>query len=470
MSSRVLLHVPFSVSLALFGAASLGCTALVGAAPPGTDPDAGSPGTTPPPATGGSSDTLSKVAITSLPGASPSAGLVGVFKETTLQPGTGAPPALSNSVLSALPGAPAKPLFVGQPQPFDLVLIAVQGKPGYFAVPAKAATVGLDLVAQATAATGPVTLLLATKTGTTISAAATLTLVIDPRVFVAAGDLQNHDSDASSVADLFGTVLEAKQGSPAAPAQVLDNHNNNADVIGGIKGDLGPFPTGHREVVWDGVPEALRNKVTFNPGFFDRQTGGAAGVQGGVIFRATGGTGEEVNDALGGVVPDPATVGPPLNVNAALGGDFSNHSAAFAGNLLSFTQSAQFAPIGTVTTDLTFHVAGSQVAGVVNGLGVVFASVDKAETSSVEYFDEHDVSIAKVYAPVRSLGPFPEAGPEDAGKFPYSFVGYVDQGARIARVRITSGEAAVDQAVNDLPAGASDVVVFDDVYYGEPKP
>src|SRR5439155_25410857 len=130
-------------------------------------------------------------------------------------------------------------------------------------------------------------------------------------------------------------------------------------------------------VVWDGVPEALRNLGTFNPSFFDRLDAGTAGVRGGIVFTATGGTGEEVNDALGGQIPDPATVGPPTNKNAALGGDFSNLNPMYAGDLLAFTQSAQFAPLGTVQTDVTFHVAGSALPAVVDGLGVVFSSVDK---------------------------------------------------------------------------------------------
>src|SRR5262249_2644053 len=156
---------------------------------------------------------------------------------------------------------------------------------------------------------GEVTVLVATRNGDVVSAPTSLSLLVDPHIFVAAGDLENHDSDGSNVADLFGTFLEGNQGSPPAPTQVVNDHNNNADIVGGVKGPPGPFPTGHREVVWDGVPEALRNRPTFNPNFFDRQNTGMAGVRGGVIFTAVGGTGEEVNDAFNGLVPDPALVG-----------------------------------------------------------------------------------------------------------------------------------------------------------------
>src|SRR5207253_859403 len=100
-------------------------------------------------------------------------------------------------------------------------------------------------------------------------------------------------------------------------------------------------------------------------------------------FTAVGGRGQEVNDAFNGAIPDPATVGPPANDNAALGGDFSNINPKFAGNLLSHTQSASFATIGTVVSDLTFTVAGTNDKAVVTGAGVVFSSVDREFSTSV---------------------------------------------------------------------------------------
>ena len=433
-------------------------------------PDGGSGPEQPPPAPQPATATFQAVAITSLAGASPSPGVAGTFKPEAMAPGGGRPPALSNSVLSAVPGAPPKPLFVGQDAPFDAVLIAVEGQSGYFEVPTDGlAVAALDLVA-ATAARGNANVLVATRTGTAISAPASLQLLVDPYIFVAAGDLENHDTDESNVADLFGAFLEGKQGAPAVAAQVIEGEDNNDVVVDGIKGRVGPVATGHREVVWDGVPEVLRNKANFNQAFFDRQPDDRAGVRGGVVFAATGGTGQEVNDALDGVLPDATTVGPPANDNTSLGGDFSNVNASYAGDLLAFTQPAQFATRGTVTTDITFTVAGSDQKAVVNGLGVVFASVDKGGVTTVEYFDENEQLIKKIEAPVQSFGPFPFPGPAVADRFPFSFVGYVVPGARIAHVRITAGDVPIDLAAEDMGAGGQDVVTFDDIYYGEPNP
>ena len=435
----------------------------VDAPPPSPMPDAG-PGSTP-------ARTFSKVAVTALPGASTNAGVEGTWVRADFPAGTRGAPALSNTVLSAMPGTPPKPLFVRDGAGFNSILVGVRGEYGYYQIALDdSLVIGLDLVVSQMAQKGEVSVQVATSNGAEVSAPTSLSLLIDPHIFVAAGDLDLHDSSGSNIADLFGTYLEGHQGNPPAPTQVLDDHNNNADIVGGVKGPPGPFPTGHREVVWDGVPETLRNQPAFNPNFFDRQNAGTAGVRGGIIFTTVGGTGAQVNDALNGTLPDPTTVGPPLNANAALGGDFSNFNATYAGNLLSFTQSAQFAPIGSVTTDVTFNVAGSTTPGVVAGMGVVFSSVDKANVSYLEFFDEQNQSIARVYSPSQSHGPFPFPGPAVSDKFSYTFVGYYDPAARIARVRIVSGEVPINMGADDLPIGNQDVVAFDDVYYSEPLP
>jgi len=125
----------------------------------------------------------------------------------------GTAPALSNSVLSAVPGAPPKPLFVGANRPMDAVLVGLAGHDGYFEVPAGGhSTVGLDVVTQATAGLGEVTLVIAVRNGQNVSETSTVQLFVDDHRFVAAGDLENHDSDGSNIADLFGAYLEGKAG------------------------------------------------------------------------------------------------------------------------------------------------------------------------------------------------------------------------------------------------------------------
>src|SRR5205814_803247 len=156
-------------------------------------------------------------------------------------------------------------------------------------------------------------------------------------------DLTNHDADGSNIADLFAPFLEGTQGNPPIPEQVLDSHNNNDDVVGGVKGLSGPVATGHREVVWDGVPEVLDNRTDFSAQFFNRSETGTKGVRGGIVFDASGGTGEEVNDFLHGqpfTPPAPvagadADSGASESEDPSPGGDFSNINPKFANNLLS---------------------------------------------------------------------------------------------------------------------------------------
>ncbi len=416
--------------------------------------------------------TLARVAITTIPGGAAKPGTRARFVNSSIRVGNGdGAPALSNSVLSSFPGAPAKPLFVGQDKAFDDVLVAIKGRSGFFVVPVNDSIIGLDLVSSKGAAEGDVvTVLVATRRNGKVSAPAQLRLLIDSRIFLAAGDLENHDTDGSNIADLFAPFLEGNQGFPAVPEQVLEGEDNNDVLDGdGVKGLDGTQATGHREVVWDGVPQKFVNLPDFSPEFFNRLDSGSVGVRGGIVFKAAGGTGEEVNDALDGVIPDINT--PPVgeDEDAPLGGDFSNINRKFAGNLLSFTQSAQFATLGTVVTDITFKVPGNGKKATVTGLGIVFSSVDRGGKTSVEYFDEQGRSIIKIFSPVQSKGPFPFPGPVAADRFPYTFVGFLDPDKRIARVRVTAGEVPIDKASDDLPVGNKDVVAFDDVYYAEPQ-
>jgi hypothetical protein len=125
-----------------------------------------------------------------------------------------------------------------------------------------------------------------------------------------------------------------------------------------------------------------------------------------------------------------------------------------------------------VITDVTFHVDASTPPGFVIGMGVVFVSVDDAQASSIEFFDENGVSLNKTIVPPRTAGPFPIPGPiaNAPNAIPYSFAGWVDHDKRAARVRITNGQVPIDKVTLDDHLGTPDVVVIDDIYYGEPNP
>jgi hypothetical protein len=84
--------------------------------------------------------------------------------------------------------------------------------------------------------------------------------------------------------------------------------------------------------------------------------------------------------------------------------------------------------------------------------------VDLADKTTIELFAQDGSSLGKFSAPVRS---------DAAG---LSFIGVTFDQAIIARVRITLGTGALAAGVNDVTDGGTvDLVVLDNLIYGEPK-
>jgi hypothetical protein len=75
----------------------------------------------------------------------------------------------------------------------------------------------------------------------------------------------------------------------------------------------------------------------------------------------------------------------------------------------------------------------------------------------------------RIVRPDRRLDRHPRCRRPERQRF--SFIGAVFDSPVIARVLITSGDAELSAAVNDLSAGGTkDLVVMDDFVYGEPQP
>jgi hypothetical protein len=116
-----------------------------------------------------------------------------------------------------------------------------------------------------------------------------------------------------------------------------------------------------------------------------------------------------------------------------------------------------FSAIGSNVIDAVFRVAGAATPAGVTGFGAVFSDVDVDNTSSIELFDKDGRSLGRFFAPRRS----------DANGL--SFVGAKFDAAIVARVKITCGNGALGVGVNDLGDGGTlDLVVVDNVIYGEP--
>ena len=122
-----------------------------------------------------------------------------------------------------------------------------------------------------------------------------------------------------------------------------------------------------------------------------------------------------------------------------------------------------FTPVGSNVTNASFFIPGTNgtVPATVRGFGAVFIDVDqqpdgnpthKASTL-IEYFDQRGRLLFSSFVP---------ASPGDGG---LSFFGIVFDDARIARVRIETGDVAPEP--NDDQR--HDIVVMDDFIYGEPQ-
>ncbi len=188
-----------------------------------------------------------------------------------------------------------------------------------------------------------------------------------------------------------------------------------------------PTDSGRREINWDGVPAALTDVDTFPANFFN------------------------VNSKRGALFTTPGT---GFRIDST---DFAAVNAGLAAQFTFFSAKKLFMPVGSNQVDVTFRVVGTTTPGLVKGFGAVFADVDRAGSTTIQFFDAQDVRIGVVVAPNHASAQL------------LSFVGAVFEAPIVARVRITSGDAALTATSTDISAGGTqDLVVMDDFVYGEP--
>jgi hypothetical protein len=191
----------------------------------------------------------------------------------------------------------------------------------------------------------------------------------------------------------------------------------------------GEQPGGRREINWDGAAaNPFDNRNDFPPDFFN--TTAKVGST-----YATPGTGFRNDSTL-----------------------FREVDPSYATQFNFFSPNKLFAPVGSNLLDELFEVAGQPTPAVVRGFGIVFSDVDTANQTTIEVFDRNGASIGTFAAPARS---------DAAG---LSFVGVTFADPIIARVRIKLGTGAMGAGVHDVSDGGTvDLVVLDNVVYGEPK-
>jgi PEP-CTERM motif len=196
----------------------------------------------------------------------------------------------------------------------------------------------------------------------------------------------------------------------------------------------GPLAGGRREINWDGGGGVDATTVSATPfnGFLN--TRGAQFTTPGTGFAQAPPSGGSTNGLAG------------LFGNLTYGAIFS-----------TFSPLRLFVPVDSNVTDGIFSLPGSNgaVPATVSGFGAVFTDVDLADTTRIDYFDAEGDLLHSAAVPT---------GTDADGSL--SFVGVIfDAGERIARVRITTGNAALGP--ND--GNGIDVVGMDDFLYGEPR-
>jgi hypothetical protein len=277
-----------------------------------------------------------------------------------------------------------------------------------------------------------------TNSNIVIAAFGVLALLLPAGQVALAQDLPSRQFVAPVVFQAAGSSAASIQSTVDAFRTAVGDPNNGNNP--------GPLQSGRREINWDGG----------NPNILDT----TAPVTPFNVFLNTRGS-QFTTPGLGLSQAPPS--GGPQGGLAAL---FNNPTY---GNIFrTFSPSRLFTPVGSNITDALFFVPGTNGANpaTVSAFGAVFTDVDQPDGSGpgakrgnrqastlIEYFDQNGRVIFSSFVP---------ASPGDGS---LSFFGIVFDDARIARVRIETGDVA--PGPND--GRHNDIVVMDDFIYGEPQ-
>ena len=232
------------------------------------------------------------------------------------------------------------------------------------------------------------------------------------------------------------TVFQAAGPSAASIQSTVDQYRA---ALGGENNmnAPGPLPGGRREINWDGGGSSATD---LGPTPFD-------------VFLQNRGS-RSITPGTGFVQAPPA----------GLADTFGNPT--YANIFRAFSPLRLFSPVGSNLTETLFFIPGTAggTPATTRGFGVVFSDVDQPDgngrklrnqkpSTSVEYFDADGKLLFSSFAP---------SSPGDGN---FTFFGIVLDDAQIARVLITTGNAA--PGPDDTRK--TDIVVMDDWIYGEPQ-
>lgn len=143
--------------------------------------------------------------------------------------------------------------------------------------------------------------------------------------------------------------------------------------------------------------------------------------------------------------------------NDGIDNEFDSFNADNPNQFNTFSAPRLFTPVGTNVFDINFFVPAGSTPATVNGFGAIFSDVDMHDSTLVELFDVNNSLISSHAV---------EANPNGLSFFGIAFNDIIPP---IFRVSITAGNTDIGSGLADDPLNGIDLVVIDDLLYGEPQ-
>ena len=235
-------------------------------------------------------------------------------------------------------------------------------------------------------------------------------------------------------------IFHASGANAAAIEGTVDDFR---DALGNLNANTpSNFAGGRRQINWDAAPDAVSAPNFFPGDFFNSDTSPRAR---GIEF-STPGSGFQLS----------------ATAASGVGTDFSNINPQYSQIFEPFSSERMFTPIGSVKTEVRFFdPADQETPAATNGFGIVFCDVDLVEPTFVIVYDIEDETLAFVLVEAFEPGGIVNES--------FSFFGITTDEPIIGRIEIFTGFDPLGEEEN-VNGGAIEVVVMDDIIYGEPVP
>ena len=218
-------------------------------------------------------------------------------------------------------------------------------------------------------------------------------------------------------------------------------------ALGDLNGNAaGPLVAGRRQIDWDGGGGVDTTTAPVTPFNVFLNTRGAQFTTPGI-----------------GLSQAPPSGGPQGGLAVLFG------NASYGNEFATFSPLRLFTPVGSNITEALFFIPGSQGAAraTVRGFGAVFTDVDEPDGSGPgKKHGNRGASTLMEFFDINGQLLFSSFVPASPGSKGLSFLGIKFEDARIATVRITTGDSAPGPDDDEK----HDIVMMDDFIYGEPQP